>query len=166
MGLRFMEHVLILTDEPEKTRDWWVNTLGFRSGDHPDFGFPVYWLYIGDQDVVHIGKRNHSQHQNAYLKAPESGGTESRGKSDQAESTGRIDHLCFNCDGIEEFVERLENNGVEFSERQAHSQAFHQIFFFEPINAIKIELNFPAEEARLAGRVAALTAEGAGSKVQ
>ena len=32
MGLRFMEHFLILTDEPERTRDWWVDTLGFRSG--------------------------------------------------------------------------------------------------------------------------------------
>lgn len=166
MGLRFLEHFLILTDEPERTRDWWVDTLGFRSGDHPDFGFPVYWLYIGDQDVVHIGKRNHSEHQNAYLTAPEAGDAQGSGVPDHTESTGSLDHLCFNCEGIEEFVERLENNGVEFSERQAHAQAFHQIFFWEPINAIKIELNFPAEEARRAGRVAALTADGAGSTVQ
>lgn len=163
MGLRFMEHFLILTDEPERTRDWWVDTLGFRSGDHPDFGFPVYWLYIGDQDVVHIGKRNHSEHQNAYLTAPEPSDTQSNGNSGEAEHTGRIDHLCFNCDGIEEFIERLERNNVDFSERQANSQAFHQVFFWEPINAIKIELNFPAEEARRAGRSATMTSEGAGS---
>lgn len=166
MGLRFLEHFLILTDEPEKTRDWWVDTLGFRSGDHPDFGFPVYWLYIGDQDVVHIGKRNHSDHQNAYLKAPEASDVRRENNPGEAEHTGRIDHLCFNCDGIEEFIERLERNNVDFSERQANSQAFHQVFFFEPINAIKIELNFPAEEALLAGRVAALTADDAGSAVQ
>ena len=140
MGLRFMEHFLILTDEPEETRDWWVDTLGFRSGDHPDFGFPVYWLYIGDQDVVHIGKRNHSDHQKAYLKAPESGEVASTGNPNEGENTGRIDHLCFNCDGIEEFIERLERNNVDFSERQANAQAFHQVFFWEPINSIKIEL--------------------------
>jgi catechol 2,3-dioxygenase-like lactoylglutathione lyase family enzyme len=164
MGLRYMEHFLILTDEPERTRDWWVDTLGFRSGDHPDFGFPVYWLYIGDQDVVHIGKRNHSDHQNAYLTAPDSGRDQTTRRSGEEEHTGRIDHICFNCDGIEEFIERLEKNNVDFSERQAHSQAFHQVFFWEPINAIKIELNFPAEEAHRAGRVAAMNAEGAGTR--
>ena len=52
MGLRFLEHLLILTDDPEGTRDWFCNNLGFRNGYHPEFGFPVYWLYIGDQDVI------------------------------------------------------------------------------------------------------------------
>ena len=41
MGLRFLEHLLILTHDPEATRDWFCENLGFRSGDHPDFGFPV-----------------------------------------------------------------------------------------------------------------------------
>ena len=156
MGLRFLEHILILTDHPEETRDWWVENLGFRSGDHPEFGFPVFWLYIGDQDVVHIGKRNHSDHQNEYLSAPDASATE-----EAVGGTGSIDHVCFNCEGIDEFIERLDRNEVGFSERQAHSQAFHQLFFFEPINSIKIELNFAAEEARLAGRKAAMSAQGA-----
>jgi len=155
MGLRFLEHILILTDHPEETCAWWVENLGFRSGDHPDFGFPVFWLYIGDQDVVHIGKRNHSDHQNEYLSAPDAGVTERVGGG-----TGSIDHVCFNCEGIDEFIERFDRNGVSFSERQAHSQAFHQLFFWEPINNIKIELNFAAEEARLAGRHAAMSARG------
>lgn len=63
MGLRFLEHLLILTHDPEGTRDWFVSNLGFREGYHPEFGFPVYWLYIGDQDVIHIGKARHSEHQ-------------------------------------------------------------------------------------------------------
>ena len=70
MGLKFMEHILILTHDPEGTRDWFCTNLGFRSGDHPDFGFPVYWLYIGNQDVVHIGKAKFSEHQDTYLKTP------------------------------------------------------------------------------------------------
>ena len=62
--------VLILTHDPEGTRDWFVNNLGFRNGYHPEFGFPVYWLYIGEQDVIHIGKARHSEHQDTYLKTP------------------------------------------------------------------------------------------------
>jgi hypothetical protein len=95
--------------------------LSFRRS--PRLRLPVYWLYIGDQDVVHIGKRNHSDHQKAYLTAPESGDVQDSGNSKEVENTGRIDHLCFNCDGIEEFIERLERNNVDFSERQANSQA-------------------------------------------
>ncbi|MDP1534873.1 MAG: hypothetical protein Q8L92_14955, partial [Rubrivivax sp.] len=70
MGLRFLEHVLILTHDPDATRDWFCDNLGMRSGDHPEFGFPVHWLYIGEQDVLHIGKARHSSHQDSYLKTP------------------------------------------------------------------------------------------------
>lgn len=159
MGLRFMEHILILTDDPEGTRDWWVNALGFRAGDHPEFGFPVYWLYIGDQDVVHIGKKNHSEHQNSYLATP----ADNLAKAPAADTgaSGSIDHVCFNCEGIEEFIERLDAIGVDYSERQAHDQALYQVFFREPINGIKVELNFPAAEAQLAGRAAARSAANA-----
>jgi hypothetical protein len=32
MGLKFLEHVLILTHDPEGTRDWFCYNLGFRNG--------------------------------------------------------------------------------------------------------------------------------------
>lgn len=160
MGLRFMEHILILTHDPDGTRDWFCTNLGFRNGYHPEFGFPVHWLYIGDQDVVHIGKARHSEHQNTYLRAP--GDKEDEDYSAAgAPGSGRIDHVCFNCDGIEEFVERLTKNEVGFSERKAHNSNLYQLFMREPINGIKVELNFTAEEAVRAGRVAAWTSTGA-----
>jgi catechol 2,3-dioxygenase-like lactoylglutathione lyase family enzyme len=110
MPLKFLEHLLILTHDPEATRDLFCGNLGCRSGDHPDFGFPVYWLYIGEQDVIHIGRARHSSHQDTYLQTP----------SDQAgidysaagsPGSGRIDHLCLNCDGMAEFIERLTRKG-------------------------------------------------------
>jgi catechol 2,3-dioxygenase-like lactoylglutathione lyase family enzyme len=153
MGLRFMEHILILTPDPDGTRDWWCKILGFREGDHPDFGFPVHWLYIGDQDVIHIGKANYSQHQNTYLS-----NVEARGG---VRDTGAIDHVCFNCEGIEDFVSRLETGGVEFKERQANDGDLFQLFFRDPINGIKVELNFAAAEAERAGRKPTQTAADA-----
>jgi hypothetical protein len=90
MGVRFMEHILILTQDPAGTRDWWCQTLGLREGDHPDFGFPVHWLYIGDQDVIHIGQANYSDHQNRYLANREGGGAApDTGAIDQSASTAR-----------------------------------------------------------------------------
>lgn len=158
MGLRFLEHVLILTHDPDATRDWFCDNLGFRCGPHPDFGFPVHWLYIGDQDVLHIGKAHHSAHQDTYLKTPDE-----RPAADPsaAMGSGRIDHVCFNCDGLEEFIERLTRLGVAFSERKAHDSRLYQLFMREPVNGIKVELNFSAEEALRAGRVASWTSTGA-----
>lgn len=162
MGLRFLEHLLILTHDPEGTRDWFVNNLGFRNGYHPEFGFPVYWLYIGEQDVIHIGKARYSNHQDTYLKTPTDGDKDFSAAG--AMGSGRIDHLCLNCEGIEEFIERLTANGVEFSERKAHNSNLYQLFMREPINGIKVELNFAWHEAARIGRVPAWTDAGANEK--
>ena len=169
MGLRFLEHALILTHDPAATRDWFVANLGFTEGYHPEFGFPVHWLYIGKQDVLHIGKANHSAHQNTYLSTPgdgsaKTGAAASAGAaiddSGLAPGSGRIDHLCFNCDGLPEFIERLNRNRVAFSERKAHNSELFQLFMREPINGIKLELNFSAQEAAADGRSASWTSTG------
>jgi catechol 2,3-dioxygenase-like lactoylglutathione lyase family enzyme len=160
LGLRFLEHVLILTHDPDGTRDWFCDNLGFRSGDHPEFGFPVHWLYIGGQDVIHIGKARHSEHQNTYLQTP----SDKVGQDFAAAGalgSGRIDHICLNCDGMAEFVERLTKRGVEFSERKAHNSNLYQLFMREPINGIKVELNFAWHEAVGMGRVPEWTDKGA-----
>ena len=160
MPLKSLEHALILTHDPEDTRDWFIVNLGFTEGPHPDFGFPVYWLYIGAQDVLHIGKARHSAHQDSYLKTPgDKAGDDFSAAG--ALGSGRIDHLCFACEGIEEFAARLTAQGTAFSERKAHNSELFQLFMREPINGLKVELNFSAEEAARSGRVAAWTDKGA-----
>jgi catechol 2,3-dioxygenase-like lactoylglutathione lyase family enzyme len=160
MGLKFMEHILILTHDPEGTRDWFCNNLGFRNGYHPEFGFPVYWLYIAEQDVVHIGKSRHSEHQDVYLATPvDVEGTDYGGRGEPG--SGHIDHVCFNCENIQEFIDRLESLGTTYSERKAHNSNLYQLFMREPINGIKVELNFAAHEAVAAGRVPEWTSTGA-----
>ncbi|MFZ9543633.1 MAG: VOC family protein, partial [Hylemonella sp.] len=112
---------------------------------------------------IHIGKARYSEHQNTYLQTP----------SDQqgidyaaagAPGSGRIDHICLNCEGIEEFMERLTKNGVEFSERKAHNSDLYQLFMREPINGIKVELNFAWHEAARIGRVPGWTDAGQNTK--
>jgi catechol 2,3-dioxygenase-like lactoylglutathione lyase family enzyme len=159
MGLRFLEHVLILTHDPDATRDWFCEKLGFVSGEHPDFGFPVHWLYIGDQDVIHIGKARYSEHQDTYLKTP----SDQQGQDFSAAGalgSGRIDHICLNCEGMQEFIDRLTRLGVDFSERKAHNSNLYQLFMREPINGIKVELNFAWHEAVSCGRVPQWTDTG------
>ena len=55
MPLSHLEHFLVASDDIDATRDWYARVLGMTSGPHPDFGFPVHWMYLGKVDVVHIG---------------------------------------------------------------------------------------------------------------
>ena len=139
MPLERIEHFLVAADDIDATRDWYARVLGLAPGPHPDFGFPVHWMYIGAADVVHIGPsaRAAGEAQRAYL-----------GRTSQASAagTGAIDHIAFRATGLAATLEHLGACGIEFTQRRAKGQALFQVFFLDP-NGIKIELNFAAAEA-------------------
>jgi catechol 2,3-dioxygenase-like lactoylglutathione lyase family enzyme len=139
MPVSHIEHYLIAADDMDSTRDWYCNVLGMEEGWHPDFGFPVYWLYLDGRDVVHIGQsaKHASQSQKAYL---------GRTSQDSGAGTGAIDHIAFRATGLDDTIARLRSRGVEFNERRANGQALYQLFMYDP-NGIKVELNFDAAEA-------------------
>lgn len=138
MPLSHIEHFLLAADDQEATRDWYRAVLGMEEGPHPDFGFPVYWMYLRGKDVVHIGpsaaKANEIQKQ--FL------GRTSQGTG---EGTGAIDHIAFRATGLREMLDHLHSRGIAFTQRRANGQARFQLFLFDP-NGIKVELNFPASE--------------------
>jgi catechol 2,3-dioxygenase-like lactoylglutathione lyase family enzyme len=139
MPLSHIEHFLVAADDIDATRDWYARVLGMTSGPHPDFGFPVHWMYIGQVDVVHIGSsaKMAGAIQKQYL------GRTSQGS---ASGTGAIDHIAFRATGLGSMLEHLKREKVSFSQRRANGQALFQLFFYDP-NGIKIELNFDAAEA-------------------
>ncbi len=53
---------------------------------------------------------------------------------------------------------------MAFSERKAHNSNLYQLFMREPVNGIKVELNFAWDEAARIGRVPAWTDGGANDK--
>ena len=139
MGLSHIEHFLVAADDIDATRDWYARILGMTSGPHPDFGFPVHWMYLGDIDVVHIGPsaKSANEMQKKYL---------GRTSQDAGVGTGAIDHIAFRATGLRAMLGHLRAQGVRFSQRRANGQALFQLFFLDP-NGIKIELNYAAEEA-------------------
>ena len=147
MPLAFIEHFLIQSADIEATKDWWVNVLGLRVGPHPDFKFPVYWLYAGDRDVLHLtqGGAAVSDNRMKYL-----------GQSSQAtQGSGVVDHIGFRCTGLHDMIDHLSKLKVAFKERQVDDQGLYQLFLFDP-NGVKVELNF--EVAEVKGRKAQVMA--------
>ena len=138
MPLHHLEHFLIQTADIEATRDWYVRVLGLTEGAHPDFKFPVCWLYLDGTDVIHIteGGKNVSENRKRYLGQ----------QSDALEGTGVIDHVAFRCTGLREMMAHLTASGVAFTKRQVDDQGLFQLFLIDP-NGIKVELNFANAEA-------------------
>jgi catechol 2,3-dioxygenase-like lactoylglutathione lyase family enzyme len=147
MPLSFMEHFLIQAEDIEATKDWYVKVLGFTVGPHPDFKFPVYWLYLGDRDVLHltVGGSRVSENRIKYL------GQESQ----TTHGSGVIDHIAFRATDLNGVIEHLKKNKVEFKERRVDDQGLYQLFLLDP-NGVKVELNFAAAEAK--GRKAEIMA--------
>jgi len=139
MPLSHIEHFLVAADDIDATRDWYARVLGMTSGPHPDFGFPVHWMYLNGVDVVHIGPsaKMASAIQQQYL---------GRTSQKSEHGTGAIDHIAFRATGLRQMLEHLRAEHVPFSQRRANGQALFQLFFYDP-NGIKIELNFDAAEA-------------------
>jgi catechol 2,3-dioxygenase-like lactoylglutathione lyase family enzyme len=153
MPLTHMEHFLIQAEDLEATKDWYVKVLGFRVGPHPDFKFPVYWLYLGDADVIHMtaGGKQVSKNRKTYL------GQE----SEATQGSGVIDHVAFRASGLNEMIAHLDRLGIGFKERQVNDQGLFQLFLFDP-NGVKIELNYQAAEAK--GRKAPVMASALDEK--
>ena len=133
-----IEHFLIQTADMAATRDWYVRVLGMRVGPHPDFKFPVCWLYLGDTDIVHIteGGKDVSENRKRYLGQ----------QSDAVHGSGAVDHIAFRCTGLREMLEHLKREKVDFTQRQVNDQGLFQLFLLDP-NGVKIELNFANAEA-------------------
>lgn len=152
MPLQHIEHLLLLVEDVDATADWFVDNIGLERGPTPDFKIPVTWLYIGDRDVLHIAKvpseEKEKRFNERYL-----GGRQ----SDDVAGTGIIDHVAFRCVGLPETIRRLEENGVDFLQRQANAGDLYQLFIKGPLG-IRVELNFDAEEARSNGITPDMTA--------
>lgn len=152
MPLERIDHYLLQTTDLAATRDWYVQALGMREGPHPDFKFPVVWLYLGDKDVLHVseGGRNVSENRKRYL-----------GQESQAEAgSGVIDHIAFRATGLKQMIEHLEKLGIAFQQRMVDDQGLYQLFLKDPVNDVKIELSYANAEAHAAGVRPELTAAG------
>ena len=138
MPLVKLDHYLIQTEDIDQTADWYEAVLGMQRGRTPDFKFPVVWMYLDDQDVVHItqGGKAVSANRQAYLGQ----------QSTETYGSGAVDHIAFRATGLKDMIAHLTARGIDFKQCQVDDQGLYQLFMLDP-NGVKIELNFEAAEA-------------------
>ena len=133
MALKTFEHVLILADDVDKTKDFYVDILGLEVGYRPDFQFKGYWLYLKDNKAacIHLAMRKQDTGQDYYI-----------GKKDDVKSgSGAIDHVAFNADDIEGMKSKLDKISMEYTHRKVPGFPLEQLFIMDP-DGVKVELNY------------------------
>jgi glyoxylase I family protein len=127
MSVRGLNHFNITApaDLIERVRDFYVEALGLSVGGRPGFMREGFWLYAGAEPLVHL--------------------TASDDGDERATNTrGHFDHVAFSCEGLREFVERLERSGVEYELEEVASLGQAQLFLRDPAG-VGVELNFTGE---------------------
>ena len=127
MALRRLEHVLVLTDDLEATKDFYCGALGLEVGERPPLEFPGYWLYLDGAPSMHLAERA------AY---------EAHAASIGLRVGPAVDHVALGGADYEEAAARLRKAGVEVVENIVPGAGLRQLFVTDP-NGVRIELNLP-----------------------
>lgn len=131
MGVRQIEHFLLLSDDIDATRDFYCRALGLTAGERPPLEFPGYWLYAGERALVHIADRSryNAHAANIGLGPPAGDG-----------GAPRIDHIAFSASDYDEAAARLERGGIAATRNSVPAAGLRQLFFADP-EGLRIEIN-------------------------
>lgn len=132
MPVADLNHYFVRANDLEKTKDFYVDVLGFQIMPRPNFPFPGYWLGVNGKIQVHMGPHGIPNADLYYL------GTPPNAKTDQS---GVVDHIAFAATEPREFTERLKKKGVAYRPRYLPESSLYQLFLRDP-NGLTIELNF------------------------
>ena len=116
-----LDHINIHADDLEAARDFLLAVLpDLKQGPRPPFGFKGYWLYLGEQSIIHMQNRGQGM-----------GGR------------GWIDHLAFGPFDFDAEKARLDAGGFTYTFGGIPGGPIRQLFVMGP-EGLKLELQCPA----------------------
>jgi catechol 2,3-dioxygenase-like lactoylglutathione lyase family enzyme len=132
MPLTELNHYFVRAGDLERTKNFYVDVLGFEVMPRPDFPFKGYWLGVNGRIQVHMGQAGIPNAELYYL------GTTKRSAAD---NSGVIDHIAFLATEPEVFLKRFKEMGVSARPRSLPEFELYQLFIKDP-DGLTIELNF------------------------
>jgi catechol 2,3-dioxygenase-like lactoylglutathione lyase family enzyme len=135
MPLTGLNHYLIVSRNLERSRKFYEEVLGMALAERPDFGFPGYWLKLGDDICVHLASQAPNKVRDQFLLKKHPKGTA---------GSGSVDHIAFLARNPREVRERIRRSKVEMHYRSFPDAKLFQIFLKDP-DDVTIELNFLGE---------------------
>lgn len=141
MAIKRLDHVNFITYHSEATIGFYTQVIGLTLGDSLsiDTSQSLYF-YIPGQDVaiLHVG------HAASHKMQPKFERLADLNSQHQGQfSTGSFDHFCLAVDAQDynDFVERIEKNGLPYKTYCHEDVLLKQIWLLDP-NGVRVELNF------------------------
>lgn len=107
----------------EDLRTFYTDIVGLTVGERPPFDAFGYWLYAGEQPVLHLSESEHA--------TP---------ASDPSKST--FNHAALRCSELADVEQRLRSLGISYRTARIPGMEVTQLFFSDPAGN-GVELNFP-----------------------
>ena len=139
MTITAIDHILLLSDDIDATRDFYCSALGLTVGARPPLEFPGYWLFGEEGPCLHIADRRVYNERARRL---------GLGTADEGVA-GRIDHVAFAATDYAEAAERLERDGIAAIRNVVPEAGMRQLFFSDP-DGVRIEVNVVERDAAVA----------------
>ena len=114
-----LDHINICTNDLEAVSKTLTRLLRLKEGYRPPFSSEGIWLYGNGYPIVHLSKSN---------QVP-------------GNDTGGLDHVAFKDDDYEGLKDRLNADGVEYTDQVVPGTGVRQVFF-KVNHEIKIEVDF------------------------
>jgi catechol 2,3-dioxygenase-like lactoylglutathione lyase family enzyme len=133
-GVTALDHVLVLSDDIERSREFYEGAVGLRAGARPPLEFDGFWLYAGERPCMHIA------HRGSYRAHAQTLGLTVPG---QAGGSGPVDHIAFVAHDYDAVCQRLERCDIQPVRNDVPGGGPRQFFFFDPDGA-RVEINVPA----------------------
>ena len=128
-----LNHVLVLSDDIDRSRDFYCEAIGVTVGARPPLPFPGYWLYADGRPCLHIADRG------VYNETAREMGLGNA-------VAGAVDHIAFTSGDYDEASARLVRGGVAAVPNEVPQAGMRQLFFNGP-DGVRIEINVFEREA-------------------
>lgn len=112
------DHINIRVSDQEAVRDLLAEVVGLTVGPRPPFNFHGYWLYLGDQPLVHLAPRG------------------------RPGEVGWVDHVAFGGFDFADKSAALDRAGIAYTVQTLPGTEIRQIFVNGP-EGLRIELQCP-----------------------
>jgi catechol 2,3-dioxygenase-like lactoylglutathione lyase family enzyme len=132
-----MQHFMVLARDLEKTRAFYCDVLGLRTGERPPFRFKGLWIYAGDVACIHVAER---------ASYDETSRTEANPADPNEHGSGSVDHIAFAATDYDELVGKFQQHNVKYRTTQVPGKDLRQLFVFDP-DGIQIEINIRSKPA-------------------
>ncbi len=142
MKINKLDHVSIGTDCLEETRAFFCDLLGLEVGKRPALKSVGYWLYAGEDAIVHLVEKgsNDTLESAAYEAGKEKPKAWEKSEANDMVETGMDDHIALSVEKSADLVQYMKDNSISYWDRLLADRPLYQVFVRDP-NGVILELN-------------------------